>query len=274
MEAGSFDDPLFNAWLAALERRHLADLTASEIARALRALSSCYVERRAKLAEGGALATAGKRAAFALFYAPVHFLIVRQIVRTLDLSRRPVRHIHDLGCGTGSAGAAWALELDRARVSGVDRHPWVVAEANRTYRELGIEGRAEQRDLLRVRITPSAATGIVTAYTINELPGQARDRLLDQLLRASRAGAVILVVEPIAGRLTPWWAAWESAVTGAGGHAGEWRFPADLPGRQRDLARAAGLDVRELTARSLVLPGGASWPEGPGFRGDRIGHSR
>ncbi|MBA3888795.1 MAG: hypothetical protein H0X67_24180, partial [Acidobacteria bacterium] len=59
------------AWLEALEGRHLSDLTPAEVARALRALSSCYVERRSKLARGGALDSAGKRAAFALFYAPL-----------------------------------------------------------------------------------------------------------------------------------------------------------------------------------------------------------
>ena len=76
-------DPLTSAWLEALERRHLADLTLSEVARALRALSSCYVERRDKLAEGGALSSKGKRAAFALFYGPQHLLITREILKAL-----------------------------------------------------------------------------------------------------------------------------------------------------------------------------------------------
>src|SRR5215210_1390656 len=64
-------------------QRHLANLTLAETARALRALSSCYVERRSKLAAGGALDTAGKRAAFALFYGPLHFLVTREVVRAL-----------------------------------------------------------------------------------------------------------------------------------------------------------------------------------------------
>src|SRR5438477_258532 len=59
------DDP-FARWMAALEARHLAQLTFSEVSRALRALSSTYVERRQKLAAGAALSGAGKRAAFAL----------------------------------------------------------------------------------------------------------------------------------------------------------------------------------------------------------------
>ncbi|MFN7982711.1 MAG: hypothetical protein U0Q11_12700 [Vicinamibacterales bacterium] len=59
------------AWLSALETRQMADLTFQEVSRSLRALSSTYVERRATLAKGGAMSGAGKRAAFALFYAPL-----------------------------------------------------------------------------------------------------------------------------------------------------------------------------------------------------------
>jgi hypothetical protein len=91
----------FAAWIAALDARHLATLTPSEVARALRALSSCYVERRDKLAGGQALATAGKRAAFALFYAPIHFLLTQQMVRALAPAPARVTDLLDLGCGTG-----------------------------------------------------------------------------------------------------------------------------------------------------------------------------
>jgi hypothetical protein len=245
------EQPSVMAWLAALDERHLANLTPSEVGRALRALSSCYVERRGKLGEGGALATAGKRAAFALFYAPVHFFIVREVVRALRIPSGALREIHDLGCGTGSAGAAWALERPGASVSGSDRHPWAVAEANWTYRQLGVPGRAVQHDVQRVRINPSETTGILSAYTVNELTDAARDALLPRLLDARTEGASVLIVEPIARRLTPWWRTWESAFQAGGGRADEWRFPAALPPRQRGLAKAAGLNPQELTARSL-----------------------
>jgi hypothetical protein len=241
-----------DGWLAALEERHLASLTPTETARALRALSSCYVERRARLGEGGALASAGKRAAFALFYAPVHFLTVREIVRAVDAAAG-IDVLEDLGCGTGSAGAAWALEAGAARISGVDRHPWAVAEANWTYRQLGLSGRAVQQDLARYRLSEGTRRGILAAYAVNELPPDVRDSLLPRLLRARERGASVLVVEPIARRMAPWWSAWEAAFVAAGGRADEWRFQAALPARQAQLARAAGLSVRELTARSLLV---------------------
>jgi len=40
---------------------------------------------------------------------------------------------------------------------------------------------------------------------------------------------------------------------GGGGGKDEWRFPIELPGITGRLGRAAGLDHRELTARSLYL---------------------
>jgi hypothetical protein len=251
------EPPSVAAWLAALDERHLANLTPSEVGRALRALSSCYVERRGRLAEGGALATAGKRAAFALFYAPLHFFIVRHIVRALSLADGKVATIQDLGCGTGTAGAAWALELPGAAVSGADRNPWAVAEANWTYRQLGIPGRAAQLDVGRVRLARGPESAVLAAYTLNELPTSVREELLPRLLQTAGTGATVLIVEPIARRLMSWWREWEAPFAAAGGRSDEWRFPADLPPRQRALARAAGLDPRELTARTLVLGGGS-----------------
>jgi len=55
-----------------------------EVTRALRALSSAYVERRHKVHAGATLDSAGKRAAFALFYGPLHFLCVAHLVSALQ----------------------------------------------------------------------------------------------------------------------------------------------------------------------------------------------
>ena len=99
-------DDRLDRWIAALEAKHLAELTFPEVSRALRALSSTYVERRRKLAEGAALSGAGKRAAFALFYGPLHHLLLRHIVDNLPGATANVRTILDLGCGTGASGAA------------------------------------------------------------------------------------------------------------------------------------------------------------------------
>jgi hypothetical protein len=257
-------DLLTTAWLEALERRHLADLTMSEVARALRALSSCYVERRAKLAEGGALSSAGKRAAFALFYGPQHLLVVRQILGALPGATAEIADILDLGCGTGAAGAAWARAAGASHIRGLDRHSWAIAEASWTYRQFQLHSRAIHANIAaldvaqpkRSAVNVRRGTAVLAAYAANELAPDGRARLLAFLLEAQSQGARVLVVEPIARRLAgsdPWWKEWQTAFERAGGRADEWRFPADLPPTQRALARAAGLDPRELTARSLLL---------------------
>jgi SAM-dependent methyltransferase len=247
----------FSGWITALDERHLADLTLPEVGRALRALSSCYVERRSRLAEGAALEGAGKRAAFALFYSPLHFQTTAHIVN--ELEARHLSEVLDLGCGIGAAGAAWALATPGpARVTGFDRSAWAVAEANWSYQQFGLRGHATRQDLTRVQFRPRRGLGILAAYAINELSDSARAVVLPRLVDAGRRGATVLVIEPIARRLAPWWSAWEAAFTEAGGRADEWRLTSLLPARQRQLARSAGLDPQELTARTLFFEAGAS----------------
>ena len=245
-----------DAWLSALDDRHLADLTPSEVSRALRALSSCYVERRDKLSSGGALDGAGKRAAFALFYGAQHLFVAREVARALfgsdDGPVTRYREVLDLGCGTGSAGAAIALTTGASVITGLDLNPWAVKEANWTYSVLGLAGSARVANLKRTKITGRPGTLILAAYTVNELPTEEdREGLRQQLLDRHHHGADILVIEPIARRTNRWWPAWEDVIRSLGGRSDEWRFRTALPARQRALAKAAGLDVQELTARSL-----------------------
>ncbi|HEY7791548.1 MAG TPA: methyltransferase domain-containing protein [Vicinamibacterales bacterium] len=240
-------------WIENLQARHLADLRLPEVGRALTALSTIYVERRAGLARGAALDSRGKRAAFALFYGPLHFFTVSAIVHALGIARLSVDHLLDLGCGTGAAGAAWARALARPpQMHGVDRHPWAAQEATWTYRALELKGHARVGDATDVRL-PRGRTGVLAAYLVNEVPPDRRDRLRISLLEAASRGACVLVVEPIAKTVTPWWPAWQAAFGAAGGRADEWRFPADLPEPVARLGHAAGLDYRELTARTLFM---------------------
>jgi methyltransferase family protein len=247
------DDVNIEGWLASLERRHLANLTRPELTRALRALSSCYVERRDKLTEGAALEGAGKRAAFALFYGPLHFLTIGKVVRSLEADRQPIERITDLGCGTGVAGAAWARACAQApSLDGIDRNRWAAEEANWTWRELGLHGRARLGDV--VRNYPGGGTprsAVLLAYAVNELAADTRRALLPKVEAGMRAGVPVLIVEAIALRDKTWWPEWSARLGAAGARADEWRFTAALPPIVRDLARGAGLDPRELTARTL-----------------------
>jgi hypothetical protein len=272
----------FHNWLAAAEARYLADLTRREVGRALRALSSCYVERPGKLSTGHALEGRGKRAAFALYYGPLHFLTVRAIARhwgtglksrphraagersddvqvglqshLSETSRPPTLPIIDIGCGTGAAGAAWALETG-AEVRGFDVSAWAVGEANWTYGVLGVRGRARKGRMESLPL-PAEPSIVLAAFVVNELAADARTGALHTLRAAAAAGHQIVVIEPIARGVSPWWDQWRAAFEPLGGQARDWRFQVELPPLLRDFDKAAGIRHRELTARTLVVSPG------------------
>jgi SAM-dependent methyltransferase len=244
----------FAEWITQLEARHFADLTFPEVSRSLRALSSTYVERRGRLAEGAALSGSGKRAAFALFYGPLHFLIVDHVVRALPTREKQVKTLVDLGCGTGAAAAAWSAAVSRAPdlVVGVDRNQWALTEAAWTYRLFGLRSRMHLDDAARAPL-PKSPAALLAAFTLNEVPDASRSTLLQRLLDRGLAGDPVLILEPLARGIAPWWNEWARRFEAAGGRADEWRTRADLPPIVAKLDRAAGLDHRELTARSLFL---------------------
>jgi len=242
----------FERWIESLEERYLRDLRFADVSRALRALSSAYVERRSQLDRGTALAGAGKRAAFALFYAPIHFLLIRHVVGQLP-NAIEMRALVDLGCGTGAAGAAWAsLCAHSPAITAIDRHPWAIEEAARTYRAFDLRARLQRADI-RTASLPRSPVAIVAAYALNELIDAEREQVLTRLLAHAARGDRLLVVEPLAGSAAPWWPRWRERVEQAGGRADEWRIRIELPPIVEKLDRAAGLDHRELTGRSLWL---------------------
>lgn len=253
---GDSPDTNVTEWLAALESRHLADLRVAEVTRALRALSSAYVQRRHVVAGGGTLDTAGKRAAFALYYAPLHLLTTLMIVRALQppAAATPTA-IVDIGCGTGAAGAAWALATGGgAFIKGIDRNAWAISEARWTYGQLRLRGNARQADASRLlHLAPK--DGAIAAYTLNELPAGKREAVEQRLLEGAAAGASVLIVEPISKSVAPWWTVTATRFEAAGGRVNEWRLPLDRPPLLQLLDRAAGLDHREVTARTIFVAG-------------------
>lgn len=250
-----------DAWVDALQARHRGNLTNAEFLKAVRALSARYVERRAELPARSPIDSAGKRAAFAAFYAPLHFVVAREIVRAETV--RDVRGVVDLGCGTGAASAAVALEQEtRPGIIGIDENSWALTEGAWNWRQLGLRGKADRGDLVKGieqllrRRREWAGTTIVAAWSINELAAPARERLLPMLLDCASRGAGVLVIEPLAGAATPWWFEWEKAFTAATGRTSTWTFAPDLPDALRVISEAAGFRRDRLTARTLTIGSG------------------
>jgi predicted RNA methylase len=237
----------FYSFLRDLETRHFADLRFSDVTRALRALSSAYVERReTALAGHQALDGAGKRAAFALYYGPIHFLLVQHIVRELGVI--PDRGtVVDLGCGTGVAGAAVATAASPPlNVLGIDTHPWTLDEARFTYKTFGLRFDVRRGHAARTRF-PSDTSFIVAAFVVNELNDVDRATLLAHF---KTMRSKVLIVEPISNRISPWWQEWVDAL---GAQAHEWKVRVDAPPIVKRLSKAAGLRPEVLTARSLLV---------------------
>ncbi len=242
----------FTRWFDALEARHLATLTFPEVRRALEALSAVYVQRRDRLQAGADLESAGKRAAFALFYGPLHFLVADHVVRGLDIPASAPAGVLDLGCGTGVVGLAASLACGSVPYEGVDRNRWAIGEARWNAETFGVAAKTRPGDLLRARPAAGHARHA-------RLGGQrARRRRARRALGPRRGmaprGASVLVIEPIARRMSPWWDEWAGFFRALGGRADEWKFTPRLPERLALMDRAAGLDHRELKARTLHLP--------------------
>jgi hypothetical protein len=242
-------------WIAEIQERYGRTLTFPEIRKGVVALSRIYVEERRRIDRGAAFDGAGKRAAFACFYSPLHFLLVREIVSALGAEREPPRTIFDLGCGLAVAAAGWATLCERKpQVIGFEKSSWAAEDARWLLSTLGLRGRIQQKALQEA---PPAGRGdaIVAAYAVNELDATGRAKLLGRLLAAGERGASLLVIEPLARRTSPWWPEWRERFLDTSGRADEWRFAVDLPPSLALLDRASGLDHRELTARSLYLRG-------------------
>jgi Methyltransferase domain len=242
-------------WIGELQKHYLRTLTFREIRTGVVALSKIYVEKRSGIDRGAVFDGAAKRAAFACFYSPLHFLTVSFVVTGLGAGERAFSRIVDLGCGLGVAGAAWArASSGEPTVVGFEKNPWAVDEARHLLGALGVQGRVH-RKALETAPLPGAGDAVVAAFTVNELEAETRERLLDRLLDAAARGASILVIEPIARRGNPWWSEWSERFVSRSGRDDSWRFATVLPEPLLALDRASGLDHRELTARSLFLPG-------------------
>ncbi|GAB4247040.1 MAG: hypothetical protein Kow00109_23110 [Acidobacteriota bacterium] len=247
-------EPSFRGWFEELERRYASQFEFAEIRRAVQAISWRYVEERGELHCRSVLDTRGKRAAYALYYGPLHFLAVREVVTRLGLRSGCFGRIVDLGCGTGAGGAAWATACrSRPRVFGIDVHPWCLEESAWTYRYFRLDHQVRRGDLL-AWCRPEPGDGFLAAYVIDELTEDARSALLSKVRRCLKDGGTLLIIEPISRRISRWMEEWEAALSGFSTRLDDWRFQVELPDLLERLDQAAGLrNSEEITCRTLLV---------------------
>jgi hypothetical protein len=223
----------------------------------VQAVSSLYVERRPSAGLGARTTESeGKRAALSCYYAPLHFLTARHAARELpEALRAGVRRIHDLGCGTGAAGAALALACPGpVEIEGIDRSGWALREARHTYAAFGLRGRTRRASVPEALPRLRRGDALVLGWIANELEQSARMRLLEFMAEAAAAGHPVLVLEPLARAVAPWWPTWASRLVPLGLRDLELHVEADLPEWIERLDQASGLDHSTLGARLLAGP--------------------
>ena len=80
---------------------------------------------------------------------------------------------------------------------------------------------------------------VVAAFAVNELEDGARKALREKLLLSR--GVSVLIVEPIARRIHPWWTPWRDAFEERGGRADEWRGPKKISEKYFRKTRFSGV---------------------------------
>lgn len=246
----------FDAWLAATIARHTADLEFREVRKGVQALSWLYVERRreADLA-ARAVEGRGKRAALATYYAPLHFLAAQLALARIRPARfGAVRRLFDLGCGTGATGAAAARTLDRASVFAIDRSGFALSEARHTYAAFGLLAQTRRALLPGALPRPVLGDVWVLGWAVNELDERSRNALGERLVRAIESGVRVLLLEPLASGVVPWWPEWGTELARLGVADIESKARVEVPEWIARVDRAAGLDHRVIGARVLAGP--------------------
>ena len=126
-----------------------------------------------------------------------------------------------------------------------------VEEARWTYRQLGVGGRARRGEVaehLHLAAVTVSSRPKCSTNSSDEGENQDRERLLDAAAQGGRArhradrSRHCTVVGRVAARFAP-----------MGGRSDEWRLPIELPPLLQKFDRAAGLNHRELTFRSLFV---------------------
>ena len=246
----------FDAWLDDAVARHTAALDFREVRKGAQALSWLYVERRGEVdLAARSVEGRGKRAALATYFAPLHFLTALHAMERIGSARfGTIRRLVDVGCGTGASGSAVATALGCGDVTGIDRSGFALSEARHTYAAFGLLARTRRGRVPDLLPRAEAGDLWLFGWSANEMDERARDAVLERIVRAIGFGTRILIFEPLAGSIVPWWPAWRAALAPLGVADYECKAPVALPEWIARLDSASGLDHRVLGARALAGP--------------------
>ena len=247
-------DPLL-PYLEKLFTEALEELRYPELRKGVQALSALYVHSREKGPIANRAADGrGKAAAFRCFYAPLHLIVARALIRALPQGPAPAL-LRDLGCGSGAAGAGVALALGERgptpELVGVDRVAQHLRFAREGWSALGLRGKVRSGVLPAALGAPLAHAMPVFGWSLNELSAEDRAATVAGVERWLRRGSGLLILEPLSLKVSPWWPELRGRLAEHGVDEVVFKQRIALPQRLRDLDKAAGLDHQELGCRAL-----------------------
>lgn len=112
---------------------------------------------------------------------------------------RPDTHLYDLGCSLGAATVAMAALTPAANgaLVAVDNSPAMIARAAELLRDQGLEQRVELRlgDVAAMAFEPTSVA--VLNFTLQFIPPEQRDALIQRLADATLPGGVLVLSEKI-----------------------------------------------------------------------------
>ncbi len=175
----------------------------------------------------------GKRAALATYYAPLHFLATQHALARIGPARfGPVRRVFDSAAEPARRAPPRRACSIAASVVAIDRSGFALSEARHTYAAFGLLAQTKRAQLPERLPRPAPGDLWVLGWAVNELDERSRNALGERLVRAIESGVRVLLLEPLASGVVPWWPEWGTELARLG--------VVDLESKAR--VEAAGVD--------------------------------
>lgn len=243
-------------WWAKLEAIHnesRAGLTRRAWHQAIQAASRNYTSQRQRLSQSVAPSPAIQLAQHG-YYGVMHALIVQAIAAYFHIQQWPFQRLIDIGCNTGVAGLTLCAQLPTiTSYIGLEPQRWAAKKAKQFQLACAIPGKIFSGTGLTWQ--PQKGDLILLSFVLNEMTESQRKVLHSKLLHHLEKGAGILIIEPIARHITPWWDSWlQSFLPWSYSQANlQKAWPVQTPQMWFESHHGAGFHHQRWKARSLWI---------------------
>lgn len=127
------------------------------------------------------------------FYEPAVFLPLHRLRRRVAGCIRLPAGARVMDVATGTGGQARAFAAEAQEVVGVDMSAAMLRVARRTNRAPNVHFR--QADATRLPFADGSFDAATVSFALHEMPASVRDRVLAEMVRVTKPGAPIIVID-------------------------------------------------------------------------------